>query len=79
MKNFDKLTQKEKVVKLLNMAFDYPMEHKVLPLSKLWTIDKTIAEKILKETDGNFTLHHYNQIIMNNLLDYLKKHLVEQN
>lgn len=77
MKNFDKLTQKEKVVKLLNMAFDYPMEHKVLPLSKLWNIDKTIAEKILKETEDNFTLHHYNQIIMNNLLDYLKKDLAD--
>ena len=79
MKYSDKLTEKEKVVKLLNMAFDFPMEHKVLPLSKLWTIDKIIAEKILEETKDNFTLHHYNQIIMNNLLDYLKKDLVEQN
>lgn len=79
MKNFDKLTDKEKVVKLLNMAFDYPMEHKYLPLSKLWSIDKTISEKIHNETEGNFTQHHYNQVIMNNLLDYLKKDLVEQN
>lgn len=79
MENFDKLTQKEKVVKLLNMAFDYPMEYKVLPLSKLWNIDKTIAEKIHNETEDNSTLHHYNLIIMKNLLDYLKKDLVEQN
>jgi len=77
MKNFDKLTQKEKVVKLLNMAFDYPMEYKELPLSKLWTIDKVISEKILNETEVNSTLHHYNQVIMNNLIEYLKKDLVD--
>lgn len=78
MKNFSKLTHDEQIVELLNCAFDLPLDQKLLPLSLLWTIDKTMSEKILKETEDNYTLHHYNQIIMNHLLDHLKKDLVEQ-
>jgi hypothetical protein len=74
-KNFDKLSQYDKVLTLLNMSFDYPMEYKVLPLSKLWSIDENVSQNIHNQTRDNSTEHHYNQVIMNNILDFVKKHL----
>ena len=71
-KNFDKLSQYNKVLTLLHMAFDYPMEYKVLPLSKLWIIDKNIAENILNQTSENSNEYQYNKVIMNNILDLVK-------
>jgi hypothetical protein len=75
-KNFDKLSQYDKVLTLLNMAFDYPMEYKVLPLSKLWSIDEKVSQNIHNQTRDNSTEHHYNQVIMNNILDFVKNNLV---
>jgi hypothetical protein len=78
-KNFDKLSQYDKVLTLLNMAFDYPMEYKVLPLSKLWSIDESVSQNIHNQTTDNSTEHHYNQVIMNNILDFVKKDLAVSN
>jgi hypothetical protein len=76
-KNFDKLSQYDKVLTLLNMAFDYPMEHKVLPLSKLWSVDEGVSQNIHNQTRDNSTERQYNQVIMNNILDFVKKHLAD--
>jgi hypothetical protein len=78
-KNFDKLSQYDKVLTLLNMVFDYPMEYKVLPLSKLWSIDESVSQNIHNQTRDNSTEHHYNQVIMNNILDFVKNNLVVSN
>ena len=75
-KNFDDLSQYDKILTLLNMAFDYPMEYKVLPLSKLWNIDRNIAENILNQTTENSTEQDYNKVIMSNILDLVKNNLV---
>jgi hypothetical protein len=74
-KNFDKLSHYDKVLTLLHMAFDYPMEYKVLPLSKLWSIDENVYQNIHNQTNDNSTEYHYNQVIMNSILDFVKKHL----
>jgi hypothetical protein len=74
--NFDDLSQYDKILTLLNMAFDYPMEYKVLPLSKLWNIDRNIAENILNQTTENSTEQDYNKVIMSNILDLVKNNLV---
>jgi hypothetical protein len=59
------------------MAFDYPMEYKFLPLSKLWGVDRNISENILNQTTESSTEQEYNKVIMSSILDLVKKHLAE--
>ena len=68
-KNFKTFTQIEKVKTLLEMALRYPMEYKILPLGKLWEVDKEISNKIFIETENDQSENNYNFVIKKYLAD----------
>ena len=60
---------KNKIQQCLMMALESPFELKDLHLSKLFSLDKELSQKIFKETDDIQNEQHYNNVI--------KKYLAE--
>lgn len=70
-KEFDTLSKEEQVVVLLEMALEYPLEYKYVPLGKLHTIDVDLSYEILKAVDKHYNGRNWEKILNNFLTEYL--------